>query len=202
MTLSLRSRMLLALLAASSTGCQSENPQTDSTRSPSAADVCAEGSGRPVLLDATFTRGPGAPATETRSFSSGGDSLGTVCVHVVKASGIVDLNEARLFGPSDFAGNVDELSKDTALSQTNLLAVEIHGKPCKDGGPCAALRVRVLGATTSVPFIEAAALTRPDQCCSDPTCDKDAFRARGGVCEGDPRIRGPLPFSAPSKQGQ
>lgn len=37
------------------------------------------------------------------------------------------------------------------------------------------------------------ATTAASACCNDPTCDRIVFAKAGGVCPGDPRIRGPLP---------
>lgn len=53
-----------------------------------------------------------------------------------------------------------------------------------------------------VPAIETAASLRPDACCFDPACDRIEFARRGGVCAEDPRVRGPLPPSAPVKATQ
>jgi hypothetical protein len=40
----------------------------------------------------------------------------------------------------------------------------------------------------------------PQACCKDPTCDRDVFREKGGVCVEDDRVSGPLPVEAATLQ--
>lgn len=243
------------------------------TASQAASAACSLLPGsRPVLLDATFTRGAGAPVAETRTFASGGSATGTVCLDLVDvSSAVVVLNGAALFGPSDFKSRSTTLSKEEVpLTNANSLPVEMRGKPCAgaggheghrgndnrgngDGGAedpqdgddsqgsdvkgngehdadesedgdnddgdedgddehgggqqgdddrdghddaCATMHVRVLGSIPPPPLAPGV-FAAVDTCCTDPSCDRASFVAKGGVCAGDSRLRGPLPFSAP-----
>lgn len=155
-----------------------------------------------TILDRTFVRATGAPQTETATFSPlVGVSAATLCVEAIHVSvGEIGLNGTRLLGPS-FPKADETFTIPVQLLTENSLAVELKGKPCKPDKPkeCATLRVRAVAIPDAAPILFPVAELKPlNACCSDPTCDRRAFAAAGGVCPGDPRIRGPLVVDAPA----
>lgn len=146
-----------------------------------------------VLFDELFLRHKGKSATASRVFAAEGNATAQLCLEANDlGSGSVSLNGASLMVPKQDKTQTASVN----LLPANELAVELHGKPCNATPDCATLRVRVFGAPR--PPLQVSAEVAPNTCCSDPACDRAAFAARGGICPGDPRIRGPLPPHAPA----
>lgn len=122
----------------------------------------------------------------------------TLCVDTTHASaGGLSLNGVEML--SFQSGNQTYTLPFEMLPQ-NILAAELRGKPCKAKKPadCATVHVRAVAVPVGTPQPILVGEFRPlNACCSDPTCDQTAFAAVGGVCPGDPRIRGPMPVEAP-----
>lgn len=155
-----------------------------------------------VMHEATFVRTAGAPQAETRAFSGiAGVISPTLCVDTTHvSSGALSLNGAEFLGPSSFRNDSETFSLPFEMLSQNTLAVELGGKPCKSDKPaeCATVHVRAVAVPVGTPQPIVVGEFRPlNACCSDPTCDRAAFTVAGGVCPGDPRIRGPLPVEAP-----
>lgn len=151
-----------------------------------------------VLHESNHRRATGAPSAVTHSFPRLADvPVGRLCVDAREVSAaVVHFNGEIVLGPSSFHGDSRILTVDVPLLAENTIAVELRGKPCKETNgseECAEIRALVLALDVPPP---PALVTREavefDACCSDPTCDRRAYTAAGGVCAGDPRIRGPL----------
>lgn len=152
-----------------------------------------------VLHEATFVRSAGAPHVETRVFAGiVGVSSPTLCVDTTHvSSGVLSLNGAELLGPSSFHNANETFTLPFEMLPQNTLAVELGGKPCKSA-ECATVHVRAVAVPEGTPPpITVGEFRALNACCSDPTCNRAAFAAAGGVCPGDPRIGGPLPVEAP-----
>lgn len=174
----------------------SRSPVQGEAASAATEDPCPQPD-RPVHVERVFTRGTGAPVEETAEFAASAGEPGQVCATPMDVkAGEVSLNGATLFDSADLKTD-QTLTADVTLQQDNSLFVKLLGKPCKKPGKCATLRVRVFG-TAPPPALEAAAFVSPDGCCSDPTCDRTTFAAAGGICPGDPRMAGSLPYHAVS----
>lgn len=190
-----------ALAALASIGCRNADPpkavMTGTLAEASAGDPCHPGEGAPVLFDGSYVRGPAQPAADERPFASDGRSSAAMCVQAENApGGVIEVNGAVVLGPQDFRERTFVRTVSVPLAAENTLSVELRGPPCVDPGPpaCASARVRFFGGA---PLTARASLS-PDACCHDPACDREAFAARGGICPGDPRIRGALPHAAPA----
>lgn len=182
-----------------SIGCRDAPPppSVSATAHAAANDPCHPGEGAPVLFDGSYVRGPAQPAADERPFASGGRSSAAMCVQAENApGGVIEVNGAVVLGPQDFRERTFVRTVSVPLAAENTLSVELRGPPCVDPGPpaCASARVRFFGGA---PLTVRASLS-PDACCHDPACDREAFAARGGICPGDPRIRGALPHAAPA----
>lgn len=176
-------------------GCSS-SPTNEQTSSAAVA-ACDPGAEDPSLLFYdVFLRSTGSPVTETRTFASEGNASARICVEATGVgSATVALNGNEVFGKHELKGDVT-LTKSVSLEPASTLAVQIVGKPCNGKGACASVRIRVFGPARPPP--QAVSQSAPDGCCNDPACDRRAFAERGGICPGDPRIRGPLPHHAPA----
>lgn len=183
-------------------GCDRSSPMSV-VRSAALSGTCADPRAV-VLLDATFVRSTGVPQSESRTFSTSGSLASpTLCIETTHvSSGVVSMNGVQILGPSSFRNGNETFTAPFELLAANSVAVEIRGKPCKPGSApaCSTIRVRAVALPTGPPPppLVVRVLEPLDACCSDPTCDKTAFAASGGVCPGDPRIRGPLPADASS----
>ena len=190
---------LLLSLSALSLGCREER-RAEGIATSQLAAACDPGVENPsVLFDGSFQRATGSPTSEARVFAAEGNGTARLCAETTKVAGAtVTLNGSEVFGPNELKGDVT-VTRTVTLRAASTIAVEVKGKPCKTAAECATVRIRVLGPSRPPPRI--AAESAPDACCTDPTCDRQAFAARGGICRGDPRIRGPLPIHAPAANG-
>lgn len=196
---SARPLMLMVLV-----GCRDSAVTPISASNAVLSGPCASGA-TIVLHEATFVRSAGVPQAETRTFSGTvGVSSPTLCVDTTHvSSGVLSLNGAEFLGPSSFHNDNETFALPFEMLPQNTLAVELGGKPCKSNKPaeCATLRVRAVAVPVGTPQPILVGEFRPlNACCSDPTCDRFAFASAGGVCPGDPRIRGPLPAEAPNAE--
>lgn len=196
---SARSARLLLFVVLIGACRESAVPASD-TANAALSGPCAVGASI-ILQEATFVRSAGAPQAETRAFSGiVGVSSPTLCVDTTHvSSGVLTVNGAELLGPSSFHNANETFTLPFEMLPQNTLAVELGGKPCKSNKPaeCATLHVRAVAVPVGTPQPIIVGEFRPiNACCSDPTCDRTVFAAAGGVCPGDPRIRGPLPVEA------
>lgn len=161
------------------------------------------GSGPAIVLhEAAFARSAGTPKAETRVFSGVADvGSPTLCVDTTHvSSGVLSLNGVELLRPASFHNANETFTLPFEMLSQNTLAVELGGKPCtaKKPAECATLHVRAIAVPVGTPQPIVVGEFRPlNACCSDPTCDRTAFAAAGGICPGDPRIQGALPVEAP-----
>lgn len=182
-------------------GCRDSAVAPSGTSSAVLSGPCAGGAAI-VLYDSTFVRSTGAPQAETRVFSSvAGVGSPTLCVDTTHvSSGVLTLNGVELLGPSSFRNANETFTLPFEMLPQNTLAVELGGKPCtaKKPAECATLHVRAIAVPVGTPEpIVVGEFLPLNACCSDPTCDRTAFAAAGGICPGDPRIQGALPVEAP-----
>lgn len=146
------------------------------------------------------------PETESRSFGGfPGQTSGTLCVTAKNViTGSVTVNGVEEIGPLEFNGAAEQtLTADFTLESTNALSVLIAGVACPPPPDveCASIHIRARAlppGPLATPPILAQEVAPVSACCNDVTCDKVAFAASGGVCAGDPRIRGPLAVDAPA----
>lgn len=182
-------------------GCDGPMSTTSAVRSAVLSGSCTDP--RAVdLLDATFVRSTGAPQSEDRTFATTVNvSSPTLCIETTHvSSGVLSLNGSQILGPASFHNGNETFTVPFELRAENTVTVEVGGKPCTSGSPgaCSSVRVRAVAIPSGPPPppIVVKELKPLDACCSDPTCDRGAYAASGGVCPGDPRIRGPLAADA------
>lgn len=197
-------RLFLTSLVFAGSGCQ-QNAAVSTSVNAVLTGPCVDPAAI-VLHESTFVRMTGVPQSETRTFASQQNVTSpTLCVDTTHvSSGTLSLNGAALLGPSSFHNANESFTFAFDLLPENTLAVQLEGKPCKPDKPadCGTLRVRAVALPVApAPPILVGELRPLNACCTDPTCDRRAFSAGGGVCPGDPRIRGPLPVSAPVADG-
>ena len=178
--------------------CRDSAAPISATGNSAFTGPCANGAAF-VLHESTFVRSAGAPQAETRQFSAiSGVNSPTLCVNTTHASsGVLRLNGVEL---QSFQNGNETYTLPFAMLPQNALSVEIRGKPCKAKKPadCATVHVRAVAVPAGTPQPILVGEFRPlNACCNDPACDQAAFAAAGGICPGDPRIRGPLPVEAP-----
>lgn len=180
-----RASVLLVAVFLLSCG-RSGNETTAAASSEAVEDPCAP-SDRPVRVDRVFTRGTGEPAEQTAEFAASVGEPGQVCATAADVNGgEVSLNGDVLFDSGDLNKKDPTLTAAVTLEAANTLRVKLLGKPCKKPGKCATLRIQVFGsappATPRPIHALAPSQLEPLNCCLDPKCDRDAFKARGGVC--------------------
>lgn len=71
---------------------------------------------------------------------------------------------------------------------------------CARSGGYAKSTVDPLAAPAPATAVRVAPAKPPNACCADAACDRGAFTKSGGVCPGDPRIKGPLPPRAAAQR--
>lgn len=197
-------RVLFLSFVLTTAGCQ-QNSAVSTSANALLTGPCVDPAAI-VLHESTIVRTTGAPLNETRTFvSQQSGASPTLCVEATHvSSGTVKLNGTTLLSPSSFHNDDETFVLPFELLAQNTIALELGGKPCQASKPaeCATLHVRavVLPVVTAPPII-VGELRPLNACCSDPTCDRRAFASGGGVCPGDPRIRGPLPVEAPVAEG-
>ena len=198
--MSVRLGYLVLTFAALSFGCRDDRATEVATSKRGEIAACEPGVENPsVLFDDSFRRGTGSPTTESRLFAAEGNTSARLCAETMKVAGAtVTLNGSEVFGAQELKGDVT-VTRTVTLQPASAIEVEVKGRPCKGEADCATVRIRVFGMPR--PPVQVAAEVQPDACCTDPTCDRQAFAARGGICPGDPSIRGPLPVHAPLASG-
>lgn len=145
----MKTRLLSLLILLSGTSALAQVP------APSASPKITTAScGKPVCTwnafgPSTYTRDTGKPQTVAASFSVLNPNT-QFTLHVDDSgvsSAVISLNGTQVFGPSDFNPNVATLDRAVTLAATNMVQVELRGKPGSS------LAVTVIGVDNDPPSI-------------------------------------------------
>lgn len=100
-----------------------------------------------TLLESEFVRDTGKPVLTLQEFEAIPGTATLTLLDFGVSSAVVRLNGAVVFGPKDFAPQVDELAATIEVDGLNQLAVELRGKPDRS------LTIRITQVQESEPTI-------------------------------------------------